>query len=142
VEIVGDGPLRSDLIGLTHQLQIAQKVVFAGTVPYKKLAEKYQQAHVFIVSSLAEGMPLVALEAMASGLPIIATRVQGMEDLVREGVNGYLFPPADHRSLGQYLAAVINNDAVRLQMGRESAKIAQKYDWTNIAEQYLRIYGS
>jgi glycosyltransferase involved in cell wall biosynthesis len=140
VEIVGDGPMRSELTGLTQKLGVAQKVVFAGTVPYDQLAQKYQQADVFVLSSLAEGMPLVVLEAMASGLPIIATRVQGMEDLVKEGINGYLFPPADSSSLGRSLAAVINDDAGRVKMGRESTKIVQEYDWANIAEQYLRVY--
>ena len=142
VEIVGDGPLRADLVRLAEQTQVAQWVKFAGSVPYEQLDEKYQQADVFVLSSLAEGMPLVVLEVMASGLPIVASRVQGIEDLVGRGVNGYLFPPTDHRSLGQHLAAVIDDGASRLQMGRESARIVQKYDWANIAEQYLRIYRS
>ncbi|MFC1713373.1 glycosyltransferase family 4 protein [Candidatus Poribacteria bacterium] len=142
VEIVGDGPQRAELTSLTQRLGVAEKVVFAGTVPYDQLAEKYQQADVFVLSSLAEGMPLVVLEAMASGLPIVATRVQGMETLVEEGVNGHLFPPADHRSLGQCLAAVIDDGDERVQMGRESRRIVQKYDWANIAEQYLHVYRS
>ena len=142
VEIVGGGPLRADLMRLTEQVQVSQKVVFAGTVPYEKLDKKYQQADMFVLSSLAEGMPLVVLEAMASGLPVIASRVQGIEDLVEEGVNGYVFPPADHVSLGQCLAKMINNDAPRFQMGKESVRIVRKYDWSNIAEEYLRIYQS
>ena len=87
-------------------------------------------------------MPLVVLEAMASGLPIIASRVQGIEDVVEEGVNGHLFAPADHLALGQCLSGLINNDAPRLQMGKESVRIARDYDWSNITEQYLRIYQS
>jgi len=142
VEIVGDGPLRGELTRLIEQLGVSDKVVLAGTVPYEQLAEKYQQADVFVLSSQAEGMPLVVLEAMASGLPIIASGVQGVEDVVKEGVNGYLFPPDDHRILSQYLAAVINDDTTRLQMGRESVKIVQEYDWANITEQYLHIYES
>ena len=142
VEIVGDGPLRAELIRLAEQFQVARKLIFAGTVPYEQLAEKYQQADVFVLPSLAEGMPLVVLEAMASGLPIIATGVQGIEELVKQGVNGYLFPPADPNSLAQYLAAVINDNAIRLKMGKESTRIVRKYDWANIAEQYLHIYES
>jgi glycosyltransferase involved in cell wall biosynthesis len=142
VEIVGDGPLRAELVQLAEEFQVAQKVTFAGTVPYEQLAEKYQQADIFVLSSLAEGMPLAVLEAMASGLPIIASGVQGIEDLVEEGVNGYLFAPSDHRSLCRYLATVINDDAIRLRMGRESTRIARKYDWVNIVEQYLCIYES
>lgn len=140
IEIVGDGPLRAELTSLTERIGVAQRVVFAGSVPYDQLAQKYQQADAFVLSSLAEGMPLVVLEAMASGLPIVATRVQGMDDLVEEGVNGNLFPPADVSSLARCLAAVIDDDEGRAQMGRESVKIVQKYDWANIAEQYLRLY--
>ena len=142
VEIVGDGPLRAELTRLTEQLGVADKVIFAGTVPYERLDEKYKQADIFVLSSLAEGMPLVVLEAMASGLPIIASGVQGIEDLVKEGINGHLFPPGDYRSLSRHLAAVINNDAARPEMGKESAQIVQRYDWSSIAEQYLNIYKS
>ena len=141
VEIVGDGPMRDKLTRLTEQIGVTQNVVFAGTVPYDQLAEKYQQADVFVLSSLAEGMPLVVLEAMASGLPIISTRVQGMEDLVEEGVNGHLFPPADSLSLGQCLVGIINDGAGRVQMGQKSTNIVQKYDWGSITRQYLQIYG-
>jgi len=140
VEIVGDGPLRAELINLVERLHVADKVIFAGTVPYERLDGKYQQADVFVLSSLAEGMPLVVLEAMASGLPVVATNVQGIEDVIKEGVNGHLVPPADPRSLSQRLAGVINDDPARLQMGKESLKIIQKYDWKNITGQYLRIY--
>jgi glycosyltransferase involved in cell wall biosynthesis len=142
VEIVGDGPLRAELIRLTEQLGVTDKVIFAGTVPYERLDEKYKQADIFVLSSLAEGMPLVVLEAMASGLPIIASGVQGIEDLVKEGINGHLFPPGDYRSLSRHLATVIDNDAARPEMGKESAQIVQKYDWASIAEQYLNIYKS
>ena len=142
VEIVGDGPLRAELTRLTEQLGVTDKVIFAGTVPYERLDEKYKQADIFVLSSLAEGMPLVVLEAMASGLPIIASGVQGIEDLVQEGVNGHLFPPGDYRSLSRHLADVINNDSARPEMGKKSAQIVQKYDWSSIAEQYLNIYKS
>lgn len=140
LEIVGDGPMRPDLSHMAEQLQVAQRVVFAGSVPYEKLVQKYNQADVFVLSSLAEGMPLVVLEAMACGLPIVASKVQGIQELVKDGVNGYLFTPADHHRLAQHLTAVINDDANRLRMGVESTKMVKKYDWANIAEQYLHIY--
>lgn len=142
VEIVGDGPMRSELTRLSEQLGVQQKIIFAGSVPYDKLAEKYQKADAFVLSSLAEGMPLVVLEAMASGLPILATKVQGMDSLVKEGVNGHLFPPADSSALGQYLTRLINDGALRLKMSQQSAKVIRKYDWSNITQQYLRIYES
>ncbi|MGB9597403.1 MAG: glycosyltransferase, partial [Candidatus Poribacteria bacterium] len=75
VEIIGDGPLRLELSNLAEKLNVSDKVIFSGTVPYDQLPEKYRQADIFVLSSYAEGMPLVVLEAMASGLPIVSTRV-------------------------------------------------------------------
>jgi len=140
LEIVGDGPLRDDLAKLAREVKVADKVLFSGSVPYKQLDNKYDQADIFVLSSLAEGMPLVVLEAMASGLPVIASRVQGIEEVVKQGINGYLVSPTDHVSMGRYLAELINDNNKRLQMGKESTKIIKDYDWTSITERYLQIY--
>jgi glycosyltransferase involved in cell wall biosynthesis len=141
VEIVGDGPLRSELTNLAEKLKVSDKVIFSGSVPYDQLPERYRQADIFVLSSYAEGMPLVVLEAMASGLPIVATRVQGIDELVKDGTNGYLFMPSDHQILGLHLAKLINSGETRLNMGQESLRIVQRYDWASITKEYLRIYG-
>ena len=138
VEIVGDGPQRNELIHIAERLGVSGKVSFAGTVPYERLAEKYQQADIFVLSSLAEGMPLVVLEAMASGLPIISTRVQGIDELVKR--NGCLFAARDHLALSRHLAYMVNNGKIRLEMGRQSSEIIKRYDWSNITEEYLHLY--
>ena len=140
VEIVGDGPLRSELKSLAEELHVSDKIIFAGSVPYEQLHENYQQADIFVLSSLAEGMPLVVLEAMASGLPIVATKVQGMDELVKVGMNGFLFTPSNHQNLSRHLSELISNRSIRQQMGKESLKIVQKYDWSNITEEYLNLY--
>ena len=142
VEIVGDGPMRAELVELAEKLKVSHKLNFVGTVPYEHLAKRYQEADIFVLSSLAEGMPLVVLEAMASGLPIVASRVQGIEDLVEVGRYGYLFTPTDWQSLARHLVTVLNNGQRRIAMGQESIKLAQKYDWGNIAKAYLEIYRS
>ena len=140
VEIVGDGPLRSELKSLAEELHVSDKIIFAGSVPYEQLHENYQQADIFVLSSLAEGMPLVVLEAMASGLPIVATKVQGMDELVKVGMNGFLFTPSNHQNLSRHLSELISNSSIRQQMGKESLKIVQKYDWSSITEEYLNLY--
>ncbi|MBC8233749.1 glycosyltransferase family 4 protein [bacterium] len=142
VEIVGDGPMKEELVKLAEKLQVSHKLNFVGTVPYEHLAKRYQAADIFVLSSLAEGMPLVVLEAMASGLPIVASKVQGIEDLVEVGRNGYLFTPADWQSLARHLVTVLNDGQRRSAMGQESIKLVQKYDWGNIAKAYLEIYRS
>jgi len=138
VEIVGDGPYREELVKLATELKVTHKLNFVGTIPYEHLAKRYQEADIFVLCSLAEGMPLVVLEAMASGLPIVASRVQGIEDLVAE--NGYLFKPGDWDSLVAKLVPLINDGQKRIEMGKESIKRVQKYDWENIANAYLHIY--
>lgn len=140
VEIIGDGPLRSELSELAKKLNVSEKIMFSGSVAYDQLPEKYRQADVFVLSSYAEGMPLVVLEAMASGLPIVSTRVQGIDELVKQGINGYLFDPSDNLALGSYLVKLIENDVIRLKMRDEGLKIIQKYSWVNITKEYLKIY--
>lgn len=140
IEIIGDGPLRSELSNLAGKLNVSDKVIFSGSVPYDQLPEKYRQADIFVLSSYAEGMPLVVLEAMASGLPIVSTRVQGIDELVKDGINGYLFAPSDNLALGNYLVKLIENSEIRSKMRDESIKIIQRYGWINITKEYLKIY--
>ena len=140
IEIVGDGPHRDTLMAMAKDLKVNQIVRFSGSVSYSELPQKYREADVFVLCSLAEGMPLVVLEAMGTGLPIVASRVQGIEDLVRVGVNGALFPPNDVNGLAKSLAGFINDGAARIRMGKSSIDLVQKYDWKNIANAYLAIY--
>ena len=91
IEVVGDGPYQAELLKLSEDLGVASYINFTGSVPYSELPQKYRDADVFILPSLAEGMPLVVLEAMGTGLPIVASRVQGIEELVVEDLNGALF---------------------------------------------------
>ena len=140
IEIVGDGPYRGELIGLAENLSVTSYVRFTGTVPYSELPQKYREADIFILPSLAEGMPLVVLEAMGTGLPIIASRVQGIDELVAEDVNGALFDPGDVNGLTNCLIKLINVGEKRVEMGKASREKVKPYDWKNIADTYLALY--
>ncbi len=147
IEIVGDGPYEEELIGLAENLGVTSYVRFAGTVRYPDLPQKYREADIFILPSLAEGMPLVVLEAMGTGLPIIASRVQGVDELVAQDVNGALFEPGDVDGLADCLVKLINAGEARLKMGNASTEKVnpsteevKRYDWKNIADAYLALY--
>lgn len=140
IEIVGDGPYREELIGLAENLGVTSYVRFTGTVPYSELPRKYREADIFILPSLAEGMPLVVLEAMGTGLPIIASRVQGIDELVAENVNGALFDAGDVNGLANCLIKLINTGEKRVEMGKVSTEKVKPYDWKNIANTYLALY--
>lgn len=140
IEIIGDGPYQEELIGLAENLGVTFYVHFTGTVPYSELPQKYREADIFILPSLAEGMPLVVLEAMGTGLPIIASRVQGIDELVAEDVNGALFDAGDVDGLASCLVQLINAGEKRVEMGKASTEKVIPYDWKNIADTYLALY--
>ena len=140
IEIVGDGPYHGELLKLAGNLGVTSHIRFAGSVPYPKLPEKYRDADLFILPSLAEGMPLVVLEAMGTGLPIVVSRVQGIDELVVDGVNGALFDPGDVDGLAHCLIKLINAGEDRIKMGKASVERVKPYDWKHIADAYLNLY--
>ena len=140
IEVVGDGPYQTELLRLSEDLGVASYIHFTGSVPYSELPQKYRDADVFILPSLAEGMPLVVLEAMGTGLPIVASRVQGIDELVVEDVNGALFDAGDVDGLAHSLVKLINAGEGRIEMGKASVRRVEPYDWKHIADAYLALY--
>jgi glycosyltransferase involved in cell wall biosynthesis len=140
IQIAGDGPYRSELVKLAESLNVSDKIDFLGSIDYANLPQKYHEADIFSLCSLAEGMPLVVLEAMGTGLPIVASRVQGITDLVEVGTNGELFDPGDVNQLVKHLVRLIDDGEQRVKMGQKSTELAQGYDWENIAQSYLELY--
>jgi len=141
VEIVGDGPMMSELKEISKRLDVDDLVTFSGTVSYERLGEKYESADLFTLCSSAEGMPLVVLEAMAMGLPVVATRVQGIEELIHDGLNGFLVEdPSDSQTLADRISLLIEDGRARIRMGAEAIRSVERYDWARIAERYLNVY--
>jgi glycosyltransferase involved in cell wall biosynthesis len=140
IEVVGDGPYQGELLKLSEDLGVASHIRFTGSVPYSELPQKYRDADVFILPSLAEGMPLVVLEAMGTGLPIVASRVQGIDELVVDDVNGALFEAGDVDGLAHSLVKLINAGEGRVEMGKASVERVKPYDWKHIADAYLALY--
>ncbi len=140
IEIVGDGPYQQELVNLAENLGVVSHIQFSGSVPYSELPQKYRDADLFILPSLAEGMPLVVLEAMGTGLPIIVSRVQGIDELVVDGVNGALFDPGNVDGLAHALVKLIDAGEDRIKMGKASTERVKPYDWKYIAEAYLKLY--
>jgi len=91
--------------------------------------------------SLAEGDPLVTLEAMASGKPVIGTRVGGIPHHIRDGWNGFLIDPANEQQLADKIKYLIDNPEERKSMGVNSRKYAEEeFDWSKVAERLLAVY--
>jgi glycosyltransferase involved in cell wall biosynthesis len=140
IKVVGDGPDKEKLLQQIEQLGLEKRFRFYGYVDHGKLPEYYLDADIFVLPSLAEGMPNVVLEAMGSGLPVVATRVPGSEELIHHEENGYLVAPRDSQAIARTLITLINDRILRERMGKQSKKIVPQYTWESIAEQYIELY--
>ena len=108
--LVGDGEEREFLENLTDQLGIRGCVDFIGKVSHERIPDYMFQADMFVLPSLSESFGIVNLEAMASGLPIVATRVEGVPDIIEDGVNGYLVEPKNHHELATKIIYVLEDE--------------------------------
>jgi glycogen(starch) synthase len=139
LETIGDGPERKPWEDEAKELHVAQMVTFRGWLDRETVRNEYRNADIFVLPSLGEGMPNVVLEAMASGLPVVATRVRGIVDLVEDGVSGFLFEPRNAEALMEKLALLLENDALRMKMGKAARQRAKEFSWERVAEEYRNL---
>lgn len=137
LSIIGDGQLRIDLERLVIQLGVDKAVIFAGWQDKAAIISHLQQADCFINPSLYEGMPNTVLEAMATGLPVIASDIFGNNDLVYHKENGLLFPLERPDRLGHYIRIMAKYSQLKKEYGVKSRLIVEtKYSWDKIAQAY------
>jgi teichuronic acid biosynthesis glycosyltransferase TuaC len=120
-------------------LGVSDLIRYVGMVPYDSLEKSYQDADIFVLTSLSEGMPSVILEAMGCGLPIVASDVGGNNEIVQEGKNGFLIKDDDVITLAEKLTTLINNPALRKEMGLSSRERSLEFDWKNIMNRYNEL---
>ncbi|MEM2960528.1 MAG: glycosyltransferase, partial [Candidatus Bathyarchaeia archaeon] len=132
--LVGDGPLKRKLQKLCLRLGIKEKVVFLGT--RRDVPRLLKAFDIFVLPSLWEGMSGALMEAMAVGLPVIATAVDGNLELIEDGKNGVLAPPKDPISLKQKLMDLIYNPEKSRRLARNATKIIKNYSIKNMVSQY------
>lgn len=125
--IVGDGFLRLQLAKRVKELGLVTAVEFLGERPNVK--ELLARADIFVLSSLWEGMPNAMLEAMAVGLPVIATAVGGVPEIIRDGENGVLVPPQRAEMLGGAILGLIENPGLRKRLGIAARSTAADFTW-------------
>jgi glycosyltransferase involved in cell wall biosynthesis len=139
--IVGEGHLRGQLTEQIDALGVGDWVRLVGHRPDARLL--LDAADVFVLPSLHEGMPLVALEAMEAGLPVVATRVIGSEEVVVHGETGLLTPSGDAPALGRALAALLADPALRLRLGRAGRRrYLEHFTRRRMAAQTRAVYAT
>ncbi|RRR75497.1 MAG: glycosyltransferase family 1 protein [Candidatus Viridilinea halotolerans] len=141
--IIGDGPEHQRLQHLTAQLDLRQSVTLTGALPTSAaVAAWYRRAAIFCLPSVQEGFGIVFLEAMAAGLPIVATHAAAIPEVVPDGRVGDLVPPGDVHALAERLAALLANPQRRRELGAAGQNHVIQYDWPLVAERFLQAVGA
>ena len=137
--LVGDGPERANLETLVGELGLNDRVWLAGD--QQAVPAWLRTLDIFVLPSLGEGISNTILEAMATGLPVVATRVGGNPELVTPGESGLLVPPGDSESLAGALAQLVADPDLRQSMGEAGlARVRRDFHWENTVARYLEVY--
>ncbi len=140
-DIVGGGDQRKHLEQLVQKLGLQDRVHFLGKIDEEQLVDTYSRASVFVISSIAELQSIATMEAMASGLPVIAADAVALPHLVHHGENGYLFEPDNHAELAARLTEVLTADPEEwLRMQRASLDGVLVHDITRTLDTFEALY--
>src|SRR5438270_11443824 len=140
IVIASTGPYEAELRAQVDSLNIRDRVTFLGYIPDNDLAPLYQLADVFAIPSEADLQSLTTMEAMACGLPVIAADAYALPELVHHESNGFLFQPGDSSEMAHYIDILLENEALRWQMGAASLEIIARHDRSRILLQWEELY--
>lgn len=132
--------LKAELIAQAEASGIANRIRFEGPVLHERLPLYYTAADVCVVPSYYESFGLVAVEAMACGTPVVASRVGGLISTVIDGVNGYLIPWRCPEPFAEKLEVLLNNPELRENFGRAARRSVERYRWRTVALQVAALY--
>jgi glycosyltransferase involved in cell wall biosynthesis len=137
--LFGEGPLRNSLVRQIREKGLEGRFILAG---FRSDFDQYLPClDLVVLPSFTEGLPNVALEALAVGVPVVATTVGGTPEVVEDGLSGYLVPPGDSAALARRISDVLASDAERQRMGlRGRQRIVKDFTFSTQAEHYLRLF--
>lgn len=138
--LVGYGKERDYLKSLIEGLNLEGYVAFAGKVLNEKVPQYMAAADILVLPSLSEGFPVTILEAMASGLPIVATRVGGLPEIIKDEKNGFLVEPANPEQIADKVLTLLADVSLRQKMSETNRNKVQQYSWQNTVGQLEAIY--
>jgi glycosyltransferase involved in cell wall biosynthesis len=147
--IVGEGPEQKRLTQQIHQLGLSSQVRLVAPMPQRELADQYRKADLFALPCVVardgnrDVIPNVLVEAMASGIPVISTRLPGILELIQDGEDGVLVPSGDPKVLAESISALIGDGSKRERLAKAAKqKVAEEYDRRKNAEGLIRTFMS
>jgi glycosyltransferase involved in cell wall biosynthesis len=135
--IAGDGPEHGSLRALAAELALNDAVIFTGALADDELALLYRQADIFCLPSVQEGFGIVFLEAMACGLPVVATLAAAIPEVVPDRRAGLLVPPGDVAALAHALIELLARPSQRASYGAFGREYVERFDWDRVAQIFL-----
>jgi colanic acid/amylovoran biosynthesis glycosyltransferase len=140
-QIVGEGPLEWKLKNLVDKLNLRHIVYFLGGMHQKEVIQKMENAHIFVLPSVKEVLPMVLMEAQAMGLPVVATRVGSIVQVVHDGKSGFLVPPGEPNALAKQLMYLIEHPERWTSIGKTGREyVKEHYDIQELNRRLVRIY--
>lgn len=142
----GDGPQKGQLVYLSDTLGIKTNVSFAGRIPWDRMPEFLANLDIFVLPSIrdelgnVDGLPTVLLEAMGSGVAVIASDIGGTSLVISPGDNGLLVPPGDAEALSQAILQLINDVGLRQNLSKSARNsVVEHYNWGAVAQQIIEL---
>jgi len=136
----GDGPLRTEVETAITKYKLNDRIVLRGWVDPAEVVQAFGRSEILFMPSKSEGLPVVGVQAMASGMAIVAGNVGGFQDIVMPGSNGYLYHPEDITSMQTGLRTYLEAPDILLNARLNSLKLVKKFDLVTIVASYERIF--
>ena len=140
LKIAGDGAEMEALKELARSLYMSEHINFLGTVRGESKVCLLSGALFLACPSREESFGIVNLEAMASGLPVVATKIGGILDVIQDGENGFLIEPDDAGQLTEKMRLLLESHELRQRMSLRALQSVSRFDWSHIIQDYLRVY--
>jgi glycosyltransferase involved in cell wall biosynthesis len=139
--VVGDGPLRSELLAGAARAGLGDRVILAGEVPHAEMPGYYASARILLLTSENESFSLVALEAMACGLPVVVPRVGYLPTLVEDGAGGRIYPPGDVEACAGMALELLTDPEAAARAGEAGRRRAlERHSWDAVAREFAGLY--
>jgi len=141
--LVGDGPLKSQLVSLADELGIADRIEMRGSLSHQVAMQIIKESFALVLPSFYETQGIVLMEANIQGLPVIASDIDGINEVVEDGLNGLLVKPGNSAALAFAINSLYHNPAWAKELGDNGRqRVYEKYDWQQIAADTEAFYAS
>jgi len=140
--VVGDGPLRPQVEAAVRRSPARDRITLSGFVPHEQVPAVLRSIDLLVLPSIYEETGSVLAEAMACGLPVVASDVGGIPDVVSDGETGILVPPGDVTALTKALDGVLKDASLRTRLGEEARRRSVRYSWPGLATRIAELYAA